>query len=276
MDDTIRLPSGVEVYPGKSVRIPGLGTVVPTGNLTPAEVQALRDDVQAVLDLELGDLSNVTEADKVTGLVLTVQDDGTWAPQTMTGMLDRVGTNWPAGNVTTVNDVSALVFTPGISVAESGANPGLVLVSPVFGSTSDTIARGSHTHVQPVPVRVTTAPSGYISGGSQPLGSTSVTLANNINCIVEAELYGQFRGADSGVAYYTLSITIGGNTFTSPGGQNGFWCVQGVPDKIQWQHERRLTGTGAAVPVSASVAWHSGSGFNIDRTYLKVRVRPDR
>ena len=273
MTDTIKLPSGVEVYEGKSVRIPGLGTTVPVGNLTPAEVQALRDDVQAVLDLELGDLSNVSEAGKEPGLVLAVQEDGSWAPGETTGVIERVSTNW---NSNAVDEVSLISVGPGIDVNTSFSESGRAHLQLVFGATTDTIARGNHNHVQPLPVRVTTAPSGYISGGSQPLGSTSVTLTNGIAYVVEAELYGQFRGADSGAAYYTLSITIDGNTYTSPGGESGFWCVQGVPDKVQWQHERRLTGTGAAVAVSASAAWHSGSGFNIDRTYLKVRVRPDR
>lgn len=274
MTDTIKLPSGVEVYPGKSVRIPGLGTIVPAGDLTPAEVQALRDDLADAMDKGLGDLNDVdTTGD--TDMVLFKQSDGTFAFGSMAGSMAEVGQNW-GSPVPVFTDIHSLRFRPGLYVEESDVNPGLVLVGPVFGTTINTIAQGSHTHFQPLPTRVTTAPSGYISGGSQPLGSTSVPLADGINCVVEAELYGQFRGADSGAAYYTVSITIGGNTFTSPGGESGFWCVQGVPDKIQWQHERRLSGTGAAVAVSASVAWHSGSGFNIDRTYLKVRVRPDR
>lgn len=272
MTDTIKLPSGVEIYEGKAVRIPGLGTVMPAGDLTPAEVQALRDDVQAVLDLELGDLSNVSEAGKSEGLVLAVQSDGTWAPGETAGAIERVSTNW---NSNEALDVELITVGQGIDVNGSlGANRAHLQL--VYGTEANTVAQGNHSHPQPLPTRVTTAPSGYISGGSQSLGTASVTLPDGTPCVVEAELYGQFRGADSGAAYYTLSITIAGNTYSSPGGTSGFWCVQGVPDKIDWKHERRITGTGAAVSVSASVAWHSGSGFNVDRTYLKVRVLRDR
>lgn len=273
MTDTIKLPSGVEVYPGKALRIPGLGTVVPVGNLTPAEVQALRDDVADAMDKDLGDLMNVSEAGKEPGLVLAVQEDGSWAPGGLVGVIEQVRANW---NSNSVENVKLLTVGPGIDVDTQYAETQRAHLIPVFGTTSDTIARGNHTHIQPIPVRVTTAPSGYISGGSRSLGSTSVTLANGITYIVEAEVYGQLRGADPGAAYYTLSLTINGNTFTSPGGSDGFWCVQGVPDKARWKHERQVVGTGASIPVSASVAWHSGSGFNVDRMYLDVRLRPNR
>lgn len=274
MSDVIKLPSGVEVYPSKSLRIPGLGTVVPVGDLTPAEVQALRDDVADAMNKGLVDLSDVDTAGD-TGMVLAKQEDGTFAFENVPGSLAEVGQNW-GSPVPVFFDIHSLRFRPGIYVEESSANPGLVLVGPVFGNAADTIAEGDHTHTQPMPVRVTTAPSGYMSGGSRSLGSTSVTLASGITYIVEAEVYGQFRGADPGAAYYTLSLTIDGNTFTSPGGSDGFWCVQGVPDKARWKHERQVVGTGASIPVSASVAWHSGSGFNVDRMYLDVRLRPNR
>lgn len=248
---------------------------IPPGNITEAEWLALKDRVTVVEGYDLADLGDVDTVGEA-GTALIKQEDGSFAFGTVSGAIDRIGN---AGTEENSYGVRWISLRRGIAFAES--SPGTVFLDVVYGGTggSNSVARSDHTHAQPLPVRVTTAPSGYISGGSQPLGSTSVTLANGIAYVVEAELYGQFRGADSGPAYYTLSITIGsgtGATYTSPGGESGFWCVQGVPDKILWQYERRLSGTGAAVPVSASVAWHSVSGFNIDRTYLKVRVRPDR
>lgn len=256
------------------ITVPAQATA-PVNDIPAPEWVDLKNRVAAVEGLGLVDLSDVDLTDIDEGMLLGWDaGDELWRPVNPTPAgLDYVR-DWQGNHV--MAPVRRLQFSRTLTAVPHGSIPGMIVVIPNVGTAANTLAAGDHVHTQPLPVRVTTAPSGYISGGSQPLGSTAVTLPSGIACVVEAELYGQFRGADSGAAYYTVSITIAGNTYTSPGGESGFWCVQGVPDKIQWQHERRMTGTGSAVPVSASVAWHSGSGFNIDRTYLKVRVRPDR
>lgn len=229
--------------------------------------------------LGLGDVPGV-DASGDAGMALLIQEDGSFAFGTQSTGINL--SNSPPGGAgweTVYDETFRLIPDNDYGIrADASGDEGIVYLRLRWGGSgsSTTVSRSDHRHALPTPVRVTTAPSGYMSSGTRSLGSTSVTLADGIPYVVEAELYGQLRGADPGPAYYTLSINIGGNTFTSPGGESGFWCVQGVPDKINWEHERRMTGTGASVAVSASVAFHSGSGFNVDRTYLKVRLRPER
>lgn len=248
---------------------------IPPGNITAAEWLAIKDRVLVVEGRRLGDLADVDTSSVADGDAI-VYDAGAdaWVPGIASVPIPgRHDTNEIIGDIKEI----ATSTERGTTSVESEFVSGRYIVGVNFGGTgtSTAVARSDHAHFQPIPERVSTVPSGYISGGSQPLGSTSITVSAGKTYAIEAELYGQFRGADSGAAYYTLSITIDGISRTSPGGTDGFWCVQGVPDKIYWEHARRLTGTGTAITVSASVAWHSGSGFNIDRTYLKVRVRPD-
>lgn len=250
---------------------------MPGTGVSEIEKNQITSDIDALMNRPevagMGDLTDVDLDDLDDGMLLAWdEDDGVWRPTGNMPALDMQ----PGSDSLRFGPVTLIDARLGLTVQPHPTLSGVALLQPVYGTTANTIAEGPHTHVQPLPVRVTTAPSGYMSGGTRALGSTSVPLTNNVWHIVEAELYGQFRGADSGAAYYTLSVTIDGDTRTSPGGVGEFSCVQGVPDKIFWEHSRRISGTGASVPVSASVSFHSGSGFNVDRTYLKVRVRPDR
>ena len=246
---------------------------IPPGDITEAEWLQLKDRVTIVEANGIADLSDVDLSGIENGQVLVWDvSTETWRAGMVQSGIYRVF-DWdveldgPFNLIQTVRPLFAQVHPGYADRARIGIN---------VGTAADTVAAGNHTHTQPLPTRVAAGPSGYISGGSQSLGSTTITLPSGVACIVEAEVYGQFRGADSGAAYYTISLNIAGNIYTSPGGTDGFWCVQGVPDKFYWTHERKITGDGTGIPVIANVAWHSGSGFNIDRTYLKVRVRPDR
>lgn len=175
-------------------------------------------------------------------------------------------------------------------VTYDGTDYGLTTpVDPVWGAITGTLAdqtdlnsalggksATSHAHTTPSLTRSTFAPGGYMSSGSRALTSTPVTLANGIEYLVVATLNMQMRGADPGACYYRLTVTIDGNARQSNGGSTGFWCVQGVPDKTTWVHDRTLTGTGAAITVSASCAYHSGGGFYTDAGELEVRLFPAR
>lgn len=218
------------------------------------------------------------------------------------------------GNVSTVDwttiraDVDGLLELPQITelgsipnVDETGVADGHVLVrsgddyvtqelvAPAWGAITGTLAdqgdlntalggkaSASHSHTTPSIVRSTFGAGGYMSSGSRSLTSTPVTLASGIEYLVVATLNMQMRGADPGACYYRLSVVIDGNTRQSNGGSSGFWCVQGVPDKTTWVHSRTLTGTGSAITVSASVAYHSGGGFYTDAGELEVRLFPAR
>lgn len=243
---------------------------IPPGDISEVDWLALKNRVTIVEGMDLASLPDVDLTSLADGNVLIWDDDAEmWIVGTLQSGI-RVRDHLANIIAETASD---LTFRLGITASQSGDR---TYIQPIYGTAANTVAEGNHTHMQPLPSRVTTAPSGYMSGGTRSLGSTSVTLASGIPYVVEAELYGQLRGADAGAAYYTLTLNIGGNTFTSPGGTDGLWCVQGVPDKINWKHERRMTGTGAGVTVSASIAFHSGSGLNVDRTWLVVTPRPDR
>lgn len=249
-------------------------TVAPVTDIPLAEWTDYKNRVVAIEGLGLVDLSDVDLDGLADGMVITWDDgDSVWKPTAMLNGLESGRDN--TGDII-MEDVRSVVVGTGLEGFESGSIPDGLVVRVLFGTTANTAARGNHTHTQPLPVRVTTAPSGYMSGGTRNIGSTSVTLASGITYIVEAAVYGQLRGADPGASYYTVNINIDGNTYTSPGGSDGFWCVQGVPDKVHWEHERQVTGTGASIPVSATIAYHSGAGFNVDRMYLRVRARPNR
>lgn len=258
------------------ITVPAQATA-PVNDIPAAEWVDIKNRVAAVEGLGLVDLSDIDLTDLDDGMLLSWNEGSEmWVPVVApTGALDRVAQNY--GGSPGADNVVLLTFGQGLSVINPST--GRAHIAPVFGNAANTVAEGNHSHIQPAPSRWSAPPSGYMGGGSRAIGSTapaSISLTAGIPYVLEAEVYGQFRGADPGAAYYTLSINIGGDVRSSPGGTDGFWCVQGVPDKIHWEHSRRLTGAGTGVSVSASVAFHSGAGFNVDRTYLKVRLRPDR
>lgn len=178
MSDTITLPSGVEVDQGRVLVIPGAGVVMPVGDLTPSEVQALQDDVQAVLNQELGDLSNVSEAGKAEGMVLGALADGTWSPQVLTGKLDQVSTNWPPGATKNVPDVSWITLDQGIDINTGVSTGGRVHLQLVWGAsgTQNVVARANHTHPPSPKGRYTFTKTGEVlSAGTSPLVDETVS-----------------------------------------------------------------------------------------------------
>jgi hypothetical protein len=214
------------------------------------------------------------------------------------------------GNVATVDwttirtDVDGLLALPAITalgdipnVSEPAPADGQLLVrlgagyvlqdpppTPEWGSIGGTLSDQSdlntalagksdtgHGHTAPSNSRATYAASGSLSSGSRSLTSVSPTLLSGVTYLVEAELLTQQRGT-GGASYYRLSLTIAGNTSQSAASR--FWCVGGVPDPRVWQHERTIVGTGAAITVSASIAYQAGDPLNVDAGELVVRLRP--
>lgn len=258
------------------VMIPGLSG----DGMTVAEASALRSDIAAyaaqLAAFGLDDLTDVSTAGATDNQAL-IYDSGTgaWGPGTPpAGYVSQIVKSGDAS--TAQNNVSQIVLVSGLTTAYGGSE-GSAYILPVYGGsgTAATIARSDHTHTTPTSSRATFAPGGYMSSGTRSLTSTTVTLLADITYRVKATLNMQMRGADPGACYYRLSVTVNGNTRTSGSGANGYWCVQGVPDKTTWDHSQTITGTGAAITVSAAVQYDSGGGFYTDAGDLLIELFPN-
>lgn len=250
------------------------------GNVATVDWTTIRSDVDGLLlrpnITALGavpdvDTSGVAEGDTLLWDATANGGAGGW----ITAVPSPGLTLYNATDLGTPYEVDNLYVGSGIQVTEVLGITGLV---PAYGGTgsANSVARSDHAHTVPSLVRSTFGQGGYLGSGSRSLASVNATLADGIEYLVVATLNMQMRGADPGACYYRLSVTIDGDTRQSNGGSSGFWCVQGVPDKTTWVHHRTLTGTGAAVTCSASVAYHSGGGFYTDAGELEVRLSPAR
>lgn len=175
--------------------------------------------------------------------------------------------------------VTLIEFVRGLTVAQHPSLPYIAIVEPLYGTSANTVAEGNHAHGLPTTTRAPITPQGYMSSGTRQLASTNVTLPAGKTCLVKAEIAPmQIRGADPGPCYYQLSLAINGNTRSTPSpGTGGYWVVQGVPKDATFGHERTIAGTGAAITVSASIAWGGAAGgFYTDAGDLVVTVTPDR
>lgn len=245
-----------------------------TGSL---EWSVIRGEVDELLSRSaidaLDDLADVDAPSPSSGQVLA-WNGSAWEPVALTGGMAQI---WDgdefSGPYDRLNPIAPLYL-----LDDDPVQPGMAKLGVQLGGigVSNLPARSDHTHTNPAPARTTFGPGGYLSSGTRTLASTNVTLAAGISYVVEATLRVQMRGADPGACYYRASVSIAGNTRQSTGGVNGFWCVQGVPREQTWEHERTITGTGAAISISAAVAYDSGGGFYTDAGELVVRLRPAR
>lgn len=260
MTDTYLLPEVHIII----TQVPGVD-----GIASPIRLTQIENDLATILGRpvinELADISDVDTAGS-EGDALIKQSDGSFAFGTVSGAIDRIGN---AGTAENSYGVSYISLRNGIEFAPSSA--GTVFIQPVTGTTSGTLASGPHNHRLPAYERAEFGPTGYMSGGSRQLASQSIVLDNGIQYRIVARLKVQMRGSDPGAGYYQMTVQIeGGVARTSPGGSNGFWCVQGVPNKEGWVASGVRTGTGSAIDVTATVSYHSGAGFNVDAGELEV------
>lgn len=242
-----------------------------TGSLEWGIIRGEVDDLLARADItKLDDVPDVAAASPTSGQFLK-WNGSAWVPAAVTSGIPYVKS---AGVTTVEENVTTLDF--GASFTATNPTDGWVAVVPSFGGsgTSPDFARADHTHTTASKTYTAYTGGGYLSSGSRAIGSTNVTLADGVTYLVEAWPEGQLRGADAGAAYYTISVTIDGNTRTSTAGKK--WVVQGVPNDPNWSHARTITGTGAAIAISASVTYSSGAGLNVDDGHLVVRLTPNR
>lgn len=255
------------------VLIPGL----PGDGMTVAEASALRADLAdyeaQLAAFGLDDLADVNVSGVTSGQYLR-WTGAAWTPATVATGLTEVVKAGDAG--TSQLNVNRLVLQGPLTTSSAGTGSAYISVNYGASGTSSNVARADHAHNVYTPTRGVFTPGGYMSSGTRNLTSVNVTLPAGITCTVKARLNMQMRGADPGACYYRLAIAIDGNTRTSNSGSNGFWCVQGVPDKTTWEHHFPFIGTGAAITVSASVQYDSGGGFYTDAGELVVEVEAAR
>lgn len=168
MTDTITLPSGVEVTNGMVLVVPGIGVVLPLGGLTPAEVADLRDDVAAVMGLELADLPDVDLTGLADGMYLRWDaTDSKWEPFAIAN-----GIRVRDAAATILSETAAdLTFRLGLTATHSS---GRTYVQPVFGAsgTADVVARSDHKHPPTLKGRYT------FDKGAAVLGTGISSLVN--------------------------------------------------------------------------------------------------
>lgn len=247
------------------------------GVSSPAQIAQIESDLADVKARPV--IASLTDLQDVTGTPMegdTIVYDavaGEWETRTFAATIQTFDGVGNPVNMTTRNIYAGF----GMGNTVPAGDPFGTMISVVMGTTANTVAAGNHAHTNPLPVFEPFNATGYMSGSSRTVVSKSVTLAADITYVVIARFRPQLRGADSGAAYYTLTTTIAGNPKTSPGGAtSGFWCVQGVPNNREWVHAVEIVGTGTSITVTGSVAYYSGSGFNVDAGELEIELKPNK
>lgn len=148
---------------------PGVDGISSPARLTQIETDLATMLGRPVIDA-LDDVPNVSASSPDDGDALVYDaDSGEWEAGLVQSGIYRV---W---NYTTElhGPFSTLQTTPPLYADIHHAVPDRARIHLNVGTSGDAVAAGNHTHAQPLPTRVTTSPQGYISGGSQALGSTS-------------------------------------------------------------------------------------------------------
>ena len=241
-----------------------------------ATLQGRATALEARVDItSLGDIPDVVGTPTAGQALVYDGTDSRWEPTTVG--LPVAATSF---GTTVEDDIRFINTTFGLTASGDEPFPGFprVTLEVDFAGTGSaaTVARSDHNHTTASITRGEFAPTGYMSSGTRTLKTENVTLASGVAYLVKARLKPQMRGADSGAAYYTMTVTINGNARTSTGGSDGFWCVQGVPNKEEWAHHQAITGTGAAITITGAVTYHSGAGFNVDAGELEIELIPNR
>lgn len=268
MTDTITLPSGVEVYEGKILVIPGIGVVIPPGSLTPAEVQQLRDDVASVLGMSLDDLADVAADAPASGDAL-VWNGTSWTPIPLLSGLSRVEQNY--GGSAGADDVTLLTFGQGLAVSNPAT--GRAHIVPVFGTTSTTIAAGNHPHPPTIKGEIDFDKTGAVlSTGSSPLVSHTVTgIVPNL--AYDVSITGTLEAVNTNLSgRLTLKTILGGSLEKerSFGFSGGVWSQKTIIDEIM----SVSAGGGNTMSLSFTAIYQSGDPTALYTGQLAYRFEP--
>lgn len=248
----------------------GSYALLPPGDLTPAEVQELKADIQAEQNKALDDLTDVTTAGAAEGDTLVRNAAGVWEPGQTTGMIERVSTNW---DPVTVENVNHLTFGPGLAVDPSFGSPRAHVV-PQFGTTNTTIARGNHTHAIRVDTQLTFNASGSFSSGTRTLVAGNVTgLDTTKTYVLKGVLDVHLRGDGAGAGYTRPRITINGNAVDMPERPRN---VAGVQPCYTMRHPGVTVSGVSSVAVSATIAYSEGDATWVGGGALTISIEANR
>jgi hypothetical protein len=170
------------------------------------------------------------------------------------------------------DNVTFLNFGSGLLVDNPSA--GYISVYPVYSGTgsASSASRSDHTHTTPSMTVAAYTASGNLSSGSRLLVSQNVTLASGVPYLIIARLRSVQRGS-GGSSYYKLFLNI--NSLTTRTSVQ-LQCVGGVPDPRTFEHSHTMTGTGAAITVSASIIYDSGDPVDVRAGELLIELHPAR
>lgn len=229
MTDAITLPSGVEVDQGKVLVIPGYGGLMPVGDLTPAEVQALRDDVAALMGIGVGDLSDTDLSALQDGYILQWDAlNNVFIASPNTGLAVWQGDEGGSKAVV-VSDVTSFIFSQeyGVEVVAS-ADPHVAYPRVMYGSSgvANRAARSDHRHPPTLKRRYTFDKSAAVlSAGTNMLVNQTVTgLVPTVE--YDVSLTGKIEVVNTNSSgRVALKTKIGSfpDEFTSRGVSGGVW-----------------------------------------------------
>lgn len=268
---SITLPSGVEVAEGPVLVIPRIGVVMPVGDLTPAEVQALRDDVASVMDMGIGDLANVDDSARQDGYVLVYDDNtdtyiSTAAPR---GVQDV----WSAAYIPDPQPRELQFWAP-LYLGPHPSNPEITRVHLSLGSTgtSSTVARNDHTHPPTLTGRLA-----FNKGGAVLGAGTSDLINDSVSGLVSGVVYdvtvaGELEIVNTNNSGRILLHCRVGTTGTiqsvSRGGSGGVWTPISV-------HGTRMNVTGVtSLALRFWAEYESGDPTALYSGYLAYSITP--
>lgn len=251
------------------IRVPA-SAAIPAGDLTPAEVADLKARVDATENKALGDLADVSTDGATSGMAL-VHDGTGWTPGSVTGAIGRVQ-NGP--NSKGVDGVTTIVAGFGLDIDEPPPGEAWVVVRPIYGTASSTIAEGNHTHSIRPDTQLTFSASGSFSSGTRTLVSGTVTgLDPARTYVLRGVLDVQLRGDGSGAGYTRPRITINGNSVDMPERPRN---VAGVQPCYTMRHPGVQVSGVSSVPVNATIAYSEGDPTWVGGGALTISIEANR
>lgn len=251
-----------------------------------AEYSGLRTDMDTILATPIPEtIGGLSDVDTTTTPPVD-SDTLVWDSTANDGAGAFVPATPPSGPIVRNGDDSvhianatAIIAQAGVTTVTNASFPDYAYIEPQYGGTGskNLVPHSDHTHTTPTTTPVTYTAKGTLSSGSVTLVTTNVTLPAAWSgeaakvYTVTVRLNDTERG-NGGSSYYTQAITINGNTRTSIIRQ----CVGGVPRSVQHTHSQTITGTGAAITVSAALTFDSGDPLTVDAGEIIIDVDCNR
>lgn len=245
---------------------------LPPSDLTPAEVQQLKDDIAAEQNKALGDLANVDTSGAVDGNALVYDaDTSEWVPGEPAKQLQMQQGDTPETLFGPVNVVDA---RNGLAVWQAGSGGTVGVIEPIYGTGTNTIARGNHTHALRVDTQLTFSASGSFSSGTRTLISGNVTgLDTTKTYVLKGVLDVHLRGDGAGAGYTRPRITINGNGVDMPERPRN---VAGVQPCYTMRHPGVTVSGVSSVAVSATIAYSEGDATWVGGGALTISIESNR